>query len=457
MKKRIISLAMLFAGLVMFGCRQASNSETSKSAVSDSSGAKTAVLKATTYNSGFAQGHTTWNALSTASDGKVYYVLCTDVIDAAAQMFAFDPRTQKIEHLGDLSEICGQKGMKVVPQGKSHVNFVESKGKLYFATHVGYFDIKGGREELSTSLENDYKPYPGGHVIAYDLKSKTFEDLGRPYDNEGIIDMSMDTTRGLIYGVTWPTGNFFRYDLANKKFDKLGPFTMKGEAGTLGKDYRVLCRAIVVNEDNGDVYITTSDGQIMNLKLGQDALQPMEGVNMRKDYFGKYDVSKAVTMGYNWRQAFWYAPEKVVYGVHGNSGYLFRFDPNIPRVDVLDRLTSLPSKLAGMDDLFPLGYLGFELGPDGRTIYYFTGSPIPKSASDTSARRKGEGLHLITYDIPTQKYTDNGLVSLPDGQSPREVQSIAITKDAVYGLGTFTDNGKRRTDLFSIPNPLQKQ
>lgn len=456
MRKQIIPLAMLFAGLVMSSCQQASNSGTSNAALPDSPATKTAVLEATPYNSDFAQGHTTWNALSTASDGKVYYVLCTDVIDAAAQMFCFDPQTQKISHLGDLSEICGQKGMKVVAQGKSHVNFVESKGKLYFATHVGYFDIKGGREQLSTSLENGYQPYPGGHVIAYDLKSKTFEDLGKPYNHEGIIDMSMDTTRGLIYGVTWPTGNFFRYDLARKKFDDLGPFTMKGEAGTLGKDYRVLCRAIVVNEDNGDVYISTSDGEIMDLKLGQDTLKPMEGVNMKKDYFGQYDVSKTVTMGYNWRQAFWYAPEKVVYGVHANSGYLFRFDPSIPRVEVLDRLTSLPSKLSGMGDLFPLGYLGFELGPDGRTIYYFTGSPIPKSASDTASGRKREGLHLITYDIPTRKYTDNGLVSLADGESPREVQSIAITKDAVYGLGTFNDHGKTRTDLFSIPNPLKK-
>ena len=46
------------------------------------------------------------------------------------------------------------------------------------------------------------------------------------------------------------------------------------------------------------------------------------------------------------------------------------------RMEVLERLTSVPSKLTGMGDQFSYGYLGFKLGPDGRTIYYLTGGPI---------------------------------------------------------------------------------
>ncbi len=46
------------------------------------------------------------------------------------------------------------------------------------------------------------------------------------------------------------------------------------------------------------------------------------------------------------------------------------------RVELLDRLTSVPSKLSGMFDQFSYGYLGFTLGPDGHTIYYLTGGPI---------------------------------------------------------------------------------
>ena len=48
---------------------------------------------------------------------------------------------------------------------------------------------------------------------------------------------------------------------------------------------------------------------------------------MKKDYFGLYDPTFSGHMGYNWRQVVWYPAEKAFYGVHGNSGYLFRFDP----------------------------------------------------------------------------------------------------------------------------------
>lgn len=52
---------------------------------------------------------------------------------------------------------------------------------------------------------------------------------------------------------------------------------------------------------------------------------------MKKDYFGLYDPTFSGHMAYNWRQVVWYPPEKSFYGVHGNSGYLFRFDPRPSR------------------------------------------------------------------------------------------------------------------------------
>jgi hypothetical protein len=164
-------------------------------------------------------------------------------------------------------------------------------------------------------------------------------------------------------------------------------------------------------------------------------------------------------MGYNWRQTFWYAPEQMIYGVHGNSGYLFRFEPRAPKVEVLDRITSEPSKLSGMFDEFSYGYLGFALGPDGRTVYYLTGGPIyrdGKRVAGKSSTAKGEAkgeedLHLITYDIPTRKYADHGAIFFPDGSRPSYINSIAVGKDgSVYALSRVTENGLSRTDLMGI-------
>jgi hypothetical protein len=352
--------------------------------------------------------------------------------------------------------------MKVVAQGKSHVNFVESGGKLYFATHLGYYSIINGMEKTGLPA-GDYKAYRGGHLLAFDMKTKTFEDLGIGPHNEGIITMNMDVSRGLIYGLSWPTGYLFRYDVAKKELKDFGPATGKGEDG-IGKDFRVVCRSIAIDPGNGSAYFTNAEGQIKCLKPGQDAVETVEGEDMRKDYFGTYDIFTSGSMAYNWRQVFWYSPEKKIYGVHGNSGYLFRFDPAVPRLEVLERLTSVPSKLTGMGDQFSYGYLGFKLGPDGRTIYYLTGGPIyidGKRVMGATSTAKGEAkgledLHLITYDIPTGKYLDNGAVFYPDGQRPLYVNSIAIGDDGtVYTLARITENGKTRTDLISYPGPFK--
>lgn len=459
MKVCRILFIILFLQLVMAGCEQSVKREAEALVVSTPD----AKLIATVHNSGFENAHDTYNGISSASDGKIYYVLNSQLIDVAGQMFSFDPKTGKIEHLGDLSRICGEKDMKVVAQGKSHVNFIESNGKLYFATHLGYYSIIDGMEKPGIPTDG-FKPYRGGHLLAFDMKNKTFEDMGIVPHNEGIITMNMDTKRGLIYGLTWPTGYLFRYDVAKKEMKDMGPFTGKGEDG-IGSDFRVVCRSIAINPEDGTIYLTNAEGQIKCLKIGKDVVETVQGDNLKKDYFGTYDVSTAGSMAYNWRQVFWYAPEKNIYGVHGNSGYLFRFDPAISRVEVLERLTSMPSKLTGMGDQFSYGYLGFKLGPDGRTIYYLTGGPIyidGKRIMGASSTAKGEAkgledLHLITYDIPTGKYLDHGAIFYPDGQRPLYVNSIAIGADGtVYTMARVTENGKTRTDLISIPNPFKK-
>jgi hypothetical protein len=419
---------------------------------------------ATPYNSGFDLAHDTYNGISAASDGKIYYVLCSQAIDRGGQMYSFDPKTSKIQHLGDLTEACGEKDLKTIVQGKSHVRFFESDGKLYFATHLGYYSMIDGKEQTGIPTEG-FKPYPGGHLLSYDMATGKFENLAIAPHQEGIITMTMDTKRGIIYGLTWPTAYLFRFDLAKKEMKELGPITGQGEAGT-GPDFRTVCRSIVINPEDGTAYMTTSEGTILQCKSGQDKVEPVQGEDMKKDYFGLYDPSFPGHMGYNWRQGVWYPEGKMIYGVHGNSGYLFRFDPSVPRLEVLDRLTSEPSKLSGMFDQFSYGYLGFILGPDGHTLYYLTGGPVYENGkrvkgkeSTAMGEAKGvEDLHLITYDIKTSKYTDHGAVFYPDGQRPLYVNSIAVGADGdVYTLARITENNKTRTDLIRIPNPFANE
>lgn len=422
-----------------------------------------AQLTAKHYFSGFEKAHDSYNSISPASDGKIYYILSSDSIDAAGQMYVYDPQNDSIKFLGDLSEICGEKGFNAIPQGKSHVRFYERKGKLYFSTHVGFYELIDGMDRLPENAPEGYGLYLGGHILSYDLKTGEFKDLATVPGGEGMVSMTMDLDRGHIYGITWPTGNFIHYDLEKNILTNHGKTSGNGEGGTPGDDFRTLCRSLLVDPTTGTVYFSVAEGNIFHFNPTEQVLKKMEDVDLRLDFFGKYDPTRPGSMGYNWRKIFWYAQEGVAYGVHGNSGYLFKFDPKVPSIEIVDRISSLPSQRSGMFDQFSYGYLGFQPGPDGETIHYLTGGPIyidGKRVKGADQIAKGaakglENLHLITYHIPTRNYTDHGPVFYADGNRPTYVNSIAVGANGdVYTLARFDHNGKEIQDLVKIPNPF---
>lgn len=420
-------------------------------------------LIAQRYYSGFPQAHDTYNAISAASDGKIYYVLSSQSVETGGQMYVYDPATDKTSFIEDLTEACDEKSQKAIAQGKSHVNFYENDGKLYFASHVGYYQMIDGMERLPVNAPDGYKLYPGGHILSYNLSDGKFEDLALAPKGEGIITLVMDREREQIYCITWPVGYFLHYNVITGELKNLGPVSAKGEAGTPGDDYRVLCRSMFVDSRDGTVYYSTSEGDIYSYKVDWGSIKKVEGVDLRLDYFGEYDPTRPGDMGYNWRRILWYPGENVAYGVHGNSGYLFRFDPQNKKIELVDRITSEASQKSGMFDYFSYGYLGFELGPDQETLYYLTGSPIYVDGKRVEgveeiamgAARGLENLNLITYHIPTNKYIDHGSIFYEDGNRPTYVNSIAIGKDGtVYTLARFEHEDKVIEDLIKIPNPF---
>jgi hypothetical protein len=218
-----------------------------------------------------------------------------------------------------------------------------------------------------------------------------------------------------------------------------------------------------VDSRDGKLYFSNAEGDILTYLPGDPSFSKLEDVDLRLDYFGKYDATRPGSMGYNWRKIFWYEPEQVAYGVHGNSGYLFRFDPRAAKIEIVDRIASTPSQKSGMYDQFSYGYLGFQLGPDGETIYYLTGGPIyvdgkrvkGKEEISKGAAKGLENLHLVTYNIPNKKYIDHGAIFYEDGNRPTYVNSITIDKNGnVYTLARFEQDGNEIQDLVRISNPF---
>jgi hypothetical protein len=409
-------------------------------------------IKATVYNSHFseaAKGGEAWNGVTVAQDGRVYYVLSSPVYNVPAHMYSLDPATKEIKDIASLNEAVGQTG-KLVAQGKSHVSFVQDGDKLYFSTHLGYYNHVEG-VEVNASAPDGYAKYPGGHFVSYDLKTGKFEDLGIAPGGDGIITFAMDTQRKRMYGITWPRGEFLRYDLKTKELKDLGTKFHGGEEGKLGDTYRSICRRIVIDPRDGSAYFTTGEGDIYRYDYAKDAISQVEGVSLKRDYFGQQDPAQH-GMAYNWRAAVWDPQRNVIYGVNGKTGYLFRFDPRANTVEVLDRLTSQPSQKSGMYDRFDYGYLGLVLGADGKTLYYLTGAPLPaKGDSSTPNSNRREGCHLITYDVTTGQYRDHGLIVLENGEPASAAQSLAVAPDGtVYSMVYVPRKGNRIIELISF-------
>jgi hypothetical protein len=415
-------------------------------------GSDAPVLRATAHDSHFPAAEKpgeAFNGMGVASDGTIYYVLSSEKYNIPGQMYSFNPKTKTISHIADLNSAVGQGKIKAVAQGKSHVNFVEANGKLYFSTHLGYYNKASGVERTAAAPAG-YLPYPGGHFLSYDIKTGNFTNLATAPGGQGIIAMNMDVRRGRLYGITWPAGDFLTYDLATKKLKDLGTVFHGGELGALGTTYRAICRRIIIDPQDGSAYFTTGDGAIHRYRYDTDKVDTVAGVNLKKDYFGSMNPALH-GMAYNWRAAVWVPSQHSIYGVNGRSGYLFRFDPSSNSVQVLKRLTSERSKKTGMFDAAEYGYLGLALAADGHTLYYLTGAPLSGGKKVKKDPDQGEGTHLITYDISNGKYLDHGSIVLGNGDPIAPPQSLVMGSDGtLYTLSNVVEDGKIGIELISF-------
>jgi hypothetical protein len=79
-------------------------------------------LRSETPDPRFTLARNTSNGLSSASEGKIDYVLSTARFDAGARMFAFDPSTGRIRDLGDMISFASSQLREAILHGQSAVN-----------------------------------------------------------------------------------------------------------------------------------------------------------------------------------------------------------------------------------------------------------------------------------------------------------------------------------------------
>ncbi len=417
------------------------------------------VIRCRLHESGFKLADSNFYSLTIASDGRIYYTLCSHNIDTHGRVFRHDPVADTVELICDLGDACGETGLKTLPQGKSHSPFYEHEGWLYLSTHYGYFASTDNREEPAPVPEG-YKPYPGGHIIRINATTGETEDIVVAPPEEGILTLNMDRQRGVLYGLTWPSGLFLVYDLADRKLRNLGPVSRGGEGGR-GEEYFCLVRTFAIDPRDGRVYFTNPDGQVLVYEPGAEQVVPFGETSLKRDIMGFWDPHKPGHQGYNWRDILWHPGHQCFYGVHPRSGWLFRFDPQAKEPIVLiERIVPEELRRNGRFEPFRYGYLSLQLGPDQQTLYYITSS---HGLVTEAGRQLKETAHLVTYHLESGRYADHGVLRLEhDGRYVRMSQCHAVHPNGKCYAAPWIDKPDRaegdkvawQCDLISFDNPL---
>src|SRR5437868_7256244 len=172
-------------------------------------------------------------SLCEGKNGRIY-IGCA-AYGRNSYLVEFDPASEKMRIVLDTHKLVG---LPLTPTGyaaqsKIHTrNFVGPSGKIYVGSKQGY-PTAAEREALKRGEKTPI--YRGGYVMVYDPATDTAENLGMPMplddkqiaagkkEGQGVIDVTADESRGLIYVVTCEEQHWVLYDMKTKKFRDLGP------------------------------------------------------------------------------------------------------------------------------------------------------------------------------------------------------------------------------------------
>lgn len=363
-------------------------------------------------------------SLITASDGKIYGGSSGE----ESYLFVFDPDINKVRHLG---RIGGQESI--------HHSLAEGKDScIYIGTGIDMFKeipiSKGGigtegaiDKSLWKDIKGQYNEYPGGHLYRYNPKQSNnkvklpqmeceLEDLGIPMNHNSIYALTISPKGDEIYGITYPDGHFFLYNIEKKEFSDLGMIDEKVVFHGPERYWRSLPRALVC-DDSGRVFMSGTGGVIkyycpMTKKLISTDLK-IPGDYYYMQFYEDYAVVE------------YFAKEKsgLIYG--GTSdGYLFSFDPvtmklkNLGKVRASRRLRCL------------------SIGMDGK-VYIMAGE-----------RSSSRPCQFYCFNPHSNEFEDMGL--LIADRSPyyywrgQQFDSMTTGKDGTLYIG----ESERRSHLF---------
>lgn len=390
---------------------------------------QTVTVQACPFTGGSGREDSMWSALFAAASGRLYIGLCTHA--EAAHFYEFDPATQKMRHVTDLTQFKGERGQGIRTSGKIHVRMGEdAAGRIYF----GDFCEDTGPECV------DPASYRGPHWYRYDPAQQRLEILGQINRQWGLLGFVLEPEYQRLYGLA-EDGHLYTFDLRRATTTDLGRV-----------DDWDICRTIFCDEA-GNVYGSFASGRIWKYDPRQDRLRDLVAPRLPLDprSLPRTMSNPMIDRKVYWRVIEWDPGERVAYGIMGGDSMLFRFDPADGPEGTVTPLVRMCADqyLGGPPQAIPFATLALTIAGN-RRLYY---APVLSVAFDYSgqswdvaderkftAQLAGEVAPpqavLVEYDLATGQRRELGQLRLADGRR-------------VYGLGGAC-TGKQDGRLYFV-------
>ena len=233
-------------------------------------------------------------------------------------------------------------------------------------------------------------------------------DLGAPVNGEGVYALTGNHNTGMLYGITYPSGVFFSYNIAGKTFKTYNDVQpTKDDLSVVDNEFHenpeeYLSRALIV-DDKGMVHGSKAVNKLFYFNPADESFTTLSHL---PEVWGRRSLGRV--------DAFVKSPDGTLYGGNGGDGQLFQIDAN--------------NKVKNLGKPIMMNRLrGLTFGADGK-LYGLAGA-LPGYT------------HLFSYDAKNEGYTDLGnpqfILKAPGIEQGIEwrgfqLQTIAASEDGKY-------------------------
>lgn len=244
-------------------------------------------------------------------------------------------------------------------QGLSPFVFVASISGRELSTYVDLETVVAGQRSIATGFcksgtralyagtiaDEQNGQQQGGHIILVNVGNAGIDkitDLGVPVPGEGIHALALDDKAGVLYGISYPTGVFFTFDIKSKKVSTYNDLVPKGaklnklvnEFGLKPDDY--VCKALAIDR-SGQVYGSAPINQLFYFD------PKTKKINYLKDSLPEVWGRNVLGQVESWT----ISKDGKLYGGNAGDGQLFIIDPATKRVKNLGK-PAMVNRLRGL-------------------------------------------------------------------------------------------------------------